>query len=789
MSQEGPERKRRIPPAVIAVGVALFVIFWISIYLRIVLPHDQVFVNDWVWFKGTDAWLHMRYIENLVHNFPHVNPFDPYVIYPGGGKGPGSPFFDLLVAGVIWLIGLGSPSQHTIDVVGAYAPAILGSLTIIPVYFIGKELFSRWVGVLAAALVVILPGEFLNRTLLGFTDHHVAESLFSTVTILFLILAIKRARERQITFTHLLHRDWPTIAKPLIYTLLAGIFLGIYLLSWKGGPLVVFIISVYLVIQFIIDHLRGRSTDYLCIIGTLSFLIAFIMIVPGSKGLASIGSASLLVAMLTPVALSAISRLMASKALKPAYYPLAFLGLAGIGFAVFHAANPSLLHSMLGRFSIFTPAGASLTILEVHPLLLPYGQFSLTIAWANFTTTFFISFISLGWLIYAAIREESADKTLFLVWSIVMLIAVLGQRRFSYYYAINAALLTGYLSWRILDFAGLRQVPTSFKQIVQYTNKEKKKGKKAKARARARRRAFLQPAAAWIKVIVAGVVIFFLVFYPNIGKAESLAEGPALINRGWYTSLEWLGENSPEPFGDADSYYKLYESRFEYPETAYGVMSWWDYGYWIMRISHRIPNSNPSQGNARKVARFFIAQNETSANQVMDEMGSRYVVIDNLMPTTKFYAMPTWAGKSPDDYFGTYYVRKEGGELQQVTLFYPSYYNSTVVRLYNFDGKAVVPAANTTIVISWEWQTSTEGTRFREIVGSWSFLSYEHAEAYVSSQESGNYRIVGTSPLATPVPLEELKDYRLVHSSDALVRVADKKVPIVKIFEYVKPGE
>ncbi|GAI16774.1 unnamed protein product, partial [marine sediment metagenome] len=59
----------------------------------------------------------------------------------------------------------GSPSPHTIDAVGAYVPAILGTLTIIPVYFIGKELFNRWVGILAAALVAILPGEFLNRSL------------------------------------------------------------------------------------------------------------------------------------------------------------------------------------------------------------------------------------------------------------------------------------------------------------------------------------------------------------------------------------------------------------------------------------------------------------------------------------------------------------------------------------------------------------------------------------------------------------------------------------------------
>ncbi len=770
--------KRHLSPRVIT-AIALLVIAGISLYIRIALPYDQVFVHDAVWFRGNDAWYHMHHIENLLHHFPHINSFDPYMLYPGGGGGPGRPFFDWLVAGIIWLVSLGSPSPHIIDAVGAYLPAILGTLIIIPVYFIGKELFNRWVGVLAAALVVILPGEFLNRSLLGFTDHHVAEALFSTVAIMFLILAVKRAQEKQISFAHLLHGNWSTIAKPLIYTVLAGIFLGTYLLTWQGALLIVFIVSAWLVIQFIIDHLRGKSTDYLCIIGSISFFIATMMLLPisGKGGLATIYGASLLIAIVAPLILSAISYLMARKTIKPIYYLPALLCLAGISFAIFHAVNPSLLHSMLSQFHIFTPRGAALTVLEVHPLLLPYGHFSLKIAWLNFTTAFFISFIAFGWLIYRNIKEESADKTLFLVWSVIMLIAVLGQRRFSYYYAINAALLTGYFSWRVFDFAGLKQLLARPKQIVKtyMTKKAKKKS------ARAKQSTFLQPRATWVRVILVGIAIFFLVFFPNIGKARALASEPSLIDQGWYSSLEWLKDNSPEPFGDAEFYYELYETPFCYPETAYGVMSWWDYGYWIMRISHRIPNSNPGQAKAA-TAYFFIAQDENSANQIADKMGAKYVIIDYMMPTGKFYAMPIRAGKNSDDFYGTYYVPKEGGKLEPATFFYPTYYQSMVVRLYNFDGKAVTPEE--TSVISYKEKLSQEGVKYKEITDTKSFATYKEAEAYISSQESGNYRVVSTNPLSSPVPLEQLQHYKLVHQSNTLVTMAGKKVPSVKIFQY-----
>jgi oligosaccharyl transferase (archaeosortase A-associated) len=774
VSEQSPEQKRKLPPIVV-VGIILAALCGIALYIRIALPYDQIFVNDWVLFRETDAYYYIRNIEVLVHNFPHFNSFDPYILYPGGGGGLARPFFPWLIAGIILLVSHGAPALHTIEVVGAYMPAILGALTLIPVYFIGKELFNRWVGVISAALVAILPGEFLHRSLLGFTDHHVAETLFSAVCTLFLIMAIKRARAREISFGHLLSRDWSTITKPLVYTLLAGIFLGIYLLSWQGGLLFIFIIFAYLVIQFIVDHLRHKSSDYLCIVGTPLFLIAFLMLLPvlGKSGLDTIYRVAMPVAILVPIVLSIISRLMAGRALKPVYYPLTLLGLLGIGLAAFHAINPSLFQSMLEKFSIFVPGGVWLTVLEMQPL-------TSKIAWVNFTTSFFISFISFAMLIYLVIKEKSADKTLFLVWSMMMLIAVLGQRRFGYYYAVNAALLTGYFSWKMLDLAGLRKLLTKPKEVVGAVKKFKKREKKA--REKAKPKTFMQPRSVWVRVIVVGIVIFFVVFFPNIGVMKALASQPnAIMNEGWYTSLSWLKDNSPEPFGDPDFYYELYETPFHYPESAYSVMSWWDYGYFIMQISHRIPIANPGQAGAVEAGKFFTAQNESSANNLADELDLKYVVIDYAMSVTKFYAMVEWAGGSRDEFYEVYYVPTEQGG-QWAPLYYPAYYQTTVARLYNFDCKAVVPTES--LVISYEERVTSGGVGYKEVTNAWSFSTYEEAEAYVASQEAGNYRIVGTSPFSSLIPLEELNSYELVYSSGDTTSETT-----VKVFEYLGSSE
>jgi len=790
-------RRIKLSPAAIA-GIIVFALCGIALFIRVYFPYDSVFSDGVVWFKGADPWYQMRLVDNFIHHFPHRIYFDAFTNYPHGFAIGWPPFYTWLIGGGAWIIGLGHPSQYTAETVGAFTPAVLGTLTIIPVYFIGKELFNRWAGIMAAILIVILPSEFLSRSLLGFTDQHVAEVLFSTVSILFLIMAIKRAREREMSFSHLINKDWAVIKKPLIYTLLTGIFLGIYLLTWAAGLMVVFIIVVYLGIQFIIDHLRGKSTDYLCIIGVLAFAIAAIMSVPflSREIPASLSGpifwVSLMIAMIVPLGLSGISRFMARKAFKSAYYPLALLGFAGIMLLILWAIEPSVFHSIVGNLRRFAPVGArGLTIQEARPL-------DITMAWSNFTTSFFISFVSLVLITYRAVKEKSADKTLFLVWCVVMLALTFAERRFCYYFAVNAALLTGYFSWRVLDFAGLGKLltrPKEIKEMVKaYTTKKKKKKMKAKEKVGERR--FLQPKATWIKVIGAGIVIFFLVFFPNIcpqqgfsfGKLEAcVSRGPVAVDADWQSALVWLRENTPEPFDDPDYYYQLYDfppkadggfEDYDYPETSYGIMSWWDYGHWITRIGRRLPIACPFQAEAPIAGKYLTSQNETSANQIMDELGVKYVMIDYSMPIYKFYAMLTWADKNESDFYDVYYAPVGGGELQAIRPFYPSYYNSTVVRLYNFDGQAVVPSENATVVLSYQERVDIQGRSYKEITSWRTFSSYEEARDVIADHASENYRIVGLDPFNSPVPLEKLEHYQLVYASSSPYPV--------KIFEYTE---
>ena len=150
----------------------------------------------------------------------------------------------------------------------------------------------------------------------------------------------------------------------------------------------------------------------------------------------------------------------------------------------------------------------------------------------------------------------------------------------------------------------------------------------------------------------------------------------------------------------------------------------------------------------------------------------------------KFGAIITYAGSSAENFYEVYYQPK-GGSLEGVPIFYPEYYRSLAVRLYNFNGNKVIPQDS--IVVSYEEKLSSRGVAYRQIIGTKAFPSYEEAEGYVNSQKSGNYKIGGTNAFVSPVPLEKLEQYKLVYSSkNSEMQPGIGTIPDVKIFEYIE---
>jgi len=106
--------------------------------------------------------------------------------------------------------------------------------------------------------------------------------------------------------------------------------------------------------------------------------------------------------------------------------------------------------------------------------------------------------------------------------------------------------------------------------------------------------------------------------------------------------------------------------------------------------------------------------------------------------------------------------------------------------MYLFDGQAVTPAPGDCQVITWT-RRMAEGREYKVVTQKEAFNSYAAAEAFVASKASsgGNYSIVSSDPRVSPVPLEGLTSFSLVHDSVHMERWSSSaEVPYIRIFEY-----
>lgn len=415
-----------------------------------------------------------------------------------------------------------------------------------------------------------------------------------------------------------------------------------------------------------------------------------------------------------------------------------------------------------------------------------------------------------------------------------MLLAMLGQNRFAYYFAVNVALLAGYVCWQVLAWShsrfteakpeheeGVRKFATSQEHQISLSKEPKIRlssylvarqiwdvtvatfmlfliGHWKDRTLGSTLRGYIAAIggffkAGYVKLAGVAMIVFLIAFSPNLAIVIDNGIGTSSIgpNEAWYSSLTWMRENTPDPFEDPDFYYELYErppagEDYDYPESAYGVMNYWDYGHWITRIAHRIPSANPFQAGVQDTARFFVSQDESSANEILEKLGSKYTIVDYEMSTGKFYAITAWAGESESQYYDIYYLDPTEGGSGIINFFYPEYYLSMSCRLYNFGGQAVVPH-NSTFVISYEEKSQTLGSDIKEITSIQSFETFEEAQEFMESHTDSNYRIGGFDPFTSPVPLEELENYTLIHQSDPeiLTNKKEEPLPYVKIFEYI----
>jgi len=741
-TSEGSHRANTITGLIIAIFIG------ISFYIRGIIPYERgsQLMAEGLTFAMDDAVFHMRLVENTIANYPTRIFFDAFTRYPYGNQLHWGALFEQTIATIAiiagWIFDGGAPSQLTINTVGSFYPAVLGTLCVIPVYFIGKELMGRKAGIIAAGLTAILPGQFLSRSVLGFTDNHIAEVLFLTIAVMYFVRTLRRSE--YLTFENFRNGNSSVMKSGLTNATLTGIFLGLYILNWTAGVFFVVVFGIFIGVQFVIDHLKSKPTEYLLIISAPIFMIPILLVSPYVELRNGFDSAfySLLhlavpmVGFISATAFYEISKKLNQEKQPPIMY-VVFLTIAmGIGLVLLKLMLPEMYSITLGNlatmFSVRT--GGAATVAEGTAL-------TTSTAMAYFGLSYYFSFIGLAIMGYLSIRKQKPEHTLIVVWSIFILLITLAQVRFSYYYAINVALLTSVFATSILNYVGWNDFNLNSIQSVI-------KG--------------LKP----FPTLILTLLIISIFFYPldnSIYKISTSSTKSGALSAGyfeWYYAMSWMKNNTPDTGLD---YYGTYErppknEKYPYPKTAYGIMSWWDYGHVITYWGHRIPIANPFQAGVSEVAPFLTAQTEEEGNKRMDELGARYVVTDGFMAYGIQSIFATWNNQND--------IWDEG--FSGTTRFNPQNYYLSAIQTNQ--GLQRIPGM----------KTFTSMTGKLHILDTNGMQRYRLVHETISSPPTLNAKTSGG--------LQQEEQYKLIYNFLTGSNIKPEATGYVKIFEYVKGG-
>lgn len=204
-----------IVPVVLTLSIALAILF------RVVLPFGNVF-NDGVQLNTPDGYLMVRYADC----WPDIPKYDYFLDYPVGSN-VSITVWPTVIAIVARLTGMTNMES------AAVLPPLLFLLTLIPLYVIGRTLFNKWVAVGAVAIFCLLPGELLNRTMLGAADYHAWEIFLVANVMTLVILAIYNRKD---------------VVHCVAYSVSAAVLWLVYWASWPGALWLVFVLGIAFVV-------------------------------------------------------------------------------------------------------------------------------------------------------------------------------------------------------------------------------------------------------------------------------------------------------------------------------------------------------------------------------------------------------------------------------------------------------------------------------------------------------------------------------------------------------------
>jgi len=204
----------------------------------------------WPYLRNIDSYTFYRQMDEIIQNNGVLPEYDNLVVAPDGTSRVGGQFFYVYVGAYSYMFfHIFFPDMLLWQFL-IWFPPLLISLAAIPMYFIGKILFDRRAGILAAFFYVF-DISIVSRSLGGDPDSDCIVLLIPIIIMAAFLITYKFIDAKK-AFNK----------RALLYSVITGIFLGVWGHTWGGYWFVIWLITGFVIMKLLISFISSRKIKH-----------------------------------------------------------------------------------------------------------------------------------------------------------------------------------------------------------------------------------------------------------------------------------------------------------------------------------------------------------------------------------------------------------------------------------------------------------------------------------------------------------------------------------------------
>jgi asparagine N-glycosylation enzyme membrane subunit Stt3 len=218
--------------------IAIVFIIFLATYARTVN-------YNYPYLRNVDSYNFVYEMQQIVDH-GHILPYTNLSLAPNGSpRSAGMDLYPYSMAYSFGLLRLFVPNYSMFEFL-VWAPALMIALAAIPIYFIGKMLYDRRTGVMAAFFVVFNLA-VVSRTMGADPGRNSAVLLFSFIAIALFLYAYKYVNKNGFS------------PRGIMLTVIAGIGLATWGYTWTGFWYVVWLLAGFIFLKTVIRMAHSRN--------------------------------------------------------------------------------------------------------------------------------------------------------------------------------------------------------------------------------------------------------------------------------------------------------------------------------------------------------------------------------------------------------------------------------------------------------------------------------------------------------------------------------------------------